>query len=71
MLLVLLQVPKMLYCLRHAWAPSSFVVSFKLETDESILLEKVSLAWMLGLNEYPTPSLVSQSVSQLHVVPAN
>ena len=31
----------MLSVLRHCWAPEAFVVSFKLETDESILLEKV------------------------------
>lgn len=35
------QVPKMLPVLRHVWAPSCMIVSFKLETDESILLGKV------------------------------
>lgn len=37
------KVPKMLGVLRSAWAPGAFVVSFKLETDESILLTKVCL----------------------------
>jgi hypothetical protein len=36
------QVPKMLHALRHDWAPACMLVSFKLETDESILLKKVS-----------------------------
>lgn len=36
------QVPKMLGKLTQEWAPQSFVVSFKLETDESILFDK---AW--------------------------
>jgi hypothetical protein len=31
----------MLGVLRHEWAPGAFVVSFKLETDETILLDKV------------------------------
>lgn len=35
------QVPKMLYALRHDWALTCMLVSFKLETDESILLKKV------------------------------
>ena len=36
-----MQVPKMLAALRQTWAPRAFVVSFKLETDESIVLQKV------------------------------
>ncbi len=39
--LALSKVPKMLGVLRHGWAPGAFVVSFKLETDERILLKKV------------------------------
>jgi hypothetical protein len=31
----------MLHSLRHEWAPRCMVVSFKLETDESILVKKV------------------------------
>ncbi len=31
----------MLGTLRHEWAPQAFVVSFKLETDEGILIQKV------------------------------
>lgn len=30
----------MLGVLRHAWAPGAYVVSFKLETDEALLLSK-------------------------------
>lgn len=40
--LELQQVPKMLDKLVNEWAPRAFVVSFKLETDESILFAK---AW--------------------------
>lgn len=38
--LTLPNTPKMLGCLRYTWAPQSFCVSFKLETDENLLLSK-------------------------------
>ncbi|WVZ79714.1 hypothetical protein U9M48_027263 [Paspalum notatum var. saurae] len=38
------QVPKMLFILRNIWAPSAFCVSFKLETDPNILLQKAEMA---------------------------
>ncbi|XP_051209084.1 phosphopantothenate--cysteine ligase 2 [Lolium perenne] len=38
------QVPKMLFILRNHWAPSAFCVSFKLETDPDILLQKAEMA---------------------------
>ncbi len=37
------QVPKMLGLLGQQWAPEAFVISFKLETDESLLIAKVTL----------------------------
>lgn len=37
-------VPKLLGDLRHNWAPSSFLVSFKLETDPDLLLGKAASA---------------------------
>ncbi|KXZ55045.1 hypothetical protein GPECTOR_3g204 [Gonium pectorale] len=37
-------VPKMLGVLVHEWAPKAFVVSFKLETDQRILVYKASTA---------------------------
>lgn len=37
-----MQVPKMLGTLRSTWAPDAFIVSFKLETDEQILISKVT-----------------------------
>jgi hypothetical protein len=40
----------MLGQLRHVWAPESFMVSFKLETDESILVKKVSSGMILAAN---------------------
>ncbi|CAH0479615.1 unnamed protein product [Peronospora belbahrii] len=42
--LTLQQVPKMLGVLRHKWAPQSFVVSFKLETDWDVLRKKAKQA---------------------------
>lgn len=38
------QVPKLLGKLKSEWAPRSFVVSFKLETDEEILYKKAKRA---------------------------
>ncbi|KAL2503777.1 Phosphopantothenate--cysteine ligase 1 [Abeliophyllum distichum] len=40
----LAQVPKMLSVLRKDWAPMAFCISFKLETDIKILLEKADMA---------------------------
>ena len=40
-MLSLERVPKMLGALRRCWCPSAMVVSFKLETDHHILLQKV------------------------------
>ncbi|KAL4603996.1 hypothetical protein ACB092_10G163600 [Castanea dentata] len=40
----LVQVPKMLTVLRKDWAPMAFCISFKLETDIKILLEKADMA---------------------------
>uniref|UniRef100_A0A5B7ANF8 Putative phosphopantothenate--cysteine ligase 2 isoform X1 n=1 Tax=Davidia involucrata TaxID=16924 RepID=A0A5B7ANF8_DAVIN len=40
----LVQVPKMLSVLREVWAPMAFCISFKLETDSKILLEKADMA---------------------------
>ena len=34
------QVPKMLGMLRREWAPEALAVSFKLETDEQLLVDK-------------------------------
>ena len=39
--------PKTLGALRSRWAPAAFVVSFKLETDQAILLDKASgVGWV-------------------------
>ncbi|XP_038884433.1 phosphopantothenate--cysteine ligase 2-like isoform X2 [Benincasa hispida] len=40
----LVQVPKMLSGLRSEWAPTAYCISFKLETDVKILLEKAKAA---------------------------
>jgi phosphopantothenate---cysteine ligase (ATP) len=36
--------PKMLKPLREDWAPSCFLVTFKLETDENILKKKIDMS---------------------------
>ena len=41
------QVPKMLGTLQSVWAPEAFIVSFKLETDEQILISKVGLVFCI------------------------
>ncbi|KAL8152012.1 hypothetical protein V2J09_021820 [Rumex salicifolius] len=55
----LAQVPKMLTLLRRDWAPSSFCISFKLETDSEILIEKASIA----LNKYKMHAVVANELS--------
>jgi hypothetical protein len=42
--LTLIQVPKKLGDLAKEWAPNSLIVSFKLETDEALLLQKAERA---------------------------
>lgn len=42
------QVPKALGVLTGTWAPRAVVVSFKLETDEDLLISKVSRKYALG-----------------------
>ncbi|KAK4785011.1 hypothetical protein SAY86_001700 [Trapa natans] len=54
----LVQVPKMLAVLRKEWAPLAFCVSFKLETDTMILLEKASAA----LHKYGMHAVVANEL---------
>ena len=44
LVLELEKVPKLLKKLKSSWAPKSFVVSFKLETDELLVIEKARKA---------------------------
>jgi hypothetical protein len=48
--LTLEKTPKMLGCLRHEWASSCFIVSFKLETNDQILVHKVNTLCQLQLH---------------------
>ena len=41
------QVPKMLGEMRRQWAPQAFITSFKLETDETLLIIKVTFGHRL------------------------
>ena len=42
--ITLYPVPKVIPTLRKAWCPNAFVISFKLETDSSILRQKATMA---------------------------
>ncbi|KAM1331377.1 hypothetical protein ACFX13_044668 [Malus domestica] len=55
----LVQVPKMLLVLRKDWAPRAFCISFKLETDSKILLEKADMA----LKKYKVHMVVANELS--------
>lgn len=55
----LVQVPKMLSLLRKNWAPLAFCISFKLETDSNILLNKANSA----LEKYKMHAVVANELS--------
>ncbi|GAA0175937.1 hypothetical protein Leryth_026616 [Lithospermum erythrorhizon] len=55
----LAQVPKMLSVFRKDWAPRAFCISFKLETDTRILLEKADMA----LRRYNMHMVVANELS--------
>ncbi|MED6191740.1 Phosphopantothenate--cysteine ligase 2 [Stylosanthes scabra] len=55
----LVQVPKMLSVLRKDWAPLAFCISFKLETDTNILLNKARGA----LEKYNMHAVVANELS--------
>eukprot|EP00871_Galdieria_phlegrea_P001341 jgi/Galph1/2207/GphlegSOOS_G903.1 len=57
--LTLSPVPKCLGTLRNVWAPQSFLVSFKLETDNHILLNKAQTA----VDEYGVDVVVANELS--------
>ncbi|KAF8411534.1 hypothetical protein HHK36_004087 [Tetracentron sinense] len=54
----LVQVPKMLSVLREEWVPMAFCISFKLETDSEILLEKADMA----LRKYKMHAVVANEL---------
>ncbi|TYJ50384.1 hypothetical protein E1A91_A01G202400v1 [Gossypium mustelinum] len=54
----LMQVPKMLSVLRTEWTPKAFCISFKLETDSKILLEKAIMA----LKKYKMHAVVANEL---------
>lgn len=55
----LVQVPKMLSVLRQDWAPLAFCISFKLETDSNILLNKAGGA----LEKYKMHAVVANELN--------
>ncbi|GLU00986.1 hypothetical protein SLE2022_183160 [Rubroshorea leprosula] len=54
----LMQVPKMISVLRKEWAPMAFCISFKLETDSKILVDKASMA----LKKYEVHAVVANEL---------
>lgn len=54
----LMQVPKMISVLRKEWAPMAFCISFKLETDSKILLDKAGTA----LSKYKVHAVVANEL---------
>ena len=46
--------------LRHHWAPEAFVVSFKLETDDDILIQKVSIRGPFQCRHFKVLSNIDQ-----------
>ncbi|KMZ66794.1 Phosphopantothenate--cysteine ligase [Zostera marina] len=55
----LIPVPKLLSVLRNEWAPSAFYISFKLETDSEILLNKADMA----LKKYGMHAVVANELT--------
>ncbi|KAI5082680.1 hypothetical protein GOP47_0002423 [Adiantum capillus-veneris] len=55
----LASVPKMIKVLREIWAPLAFCVSFKLETDQTILIQKAKDA----LSKYGVHAVVANELS--------
>ncbi|KAI5614522.1 phosphopantothenate--cysteine ligase, partial [Silurus asotus] len=55
-------VPKILKPLVKDWAPNAFIISFKLETDQSILLERARFA----LNTYKHQAVVANVLDTRH-----
>ncbi|KAL7207414.1 hypothetical protein ACSBR1_029381 [Camellia fascicularis] len=55
----LVQVPKTFSVLRNDWAPMAFFISFKLETDSNILLQKADMA----LKKYKMHVVVANKLS--------
>ncbi|KAL7262694.1 hypothetical protein ACSBR1_000957 [Camellia fascicularis] len=55
----LVQVPKTLSVLRNDWAPMAFFISFKLETDSNILVQKADMA----LKKYKMHVVVANELS--------
>jgi len=56
--LTLQRVPKALGTLKHRWAPEAMVVSFKLETDQRLLIEKAKKA----ITEYGVHMVVANEL---------
>ena len=55
----------MLGTLQSVWAPEAFIVSFKLETDEQILISKVSYLHMKLAHTFIAQRMIAQASIQL------
>lgn len=65
------QVPKMLSVLRKDWAPRAFCISFKLETDANILLQKAEIAMKKYEMHVVVANLLATYKSEVIVVTDN
>ncbi|KAJ8036547.1 Phosphopantothenate--cysteine ligase [Holothuria leucospilota] len=62
------QVPKMLGCLAQEWAKKAFVVSFKLETDHSLLVRKAREALDKYKHQVVIANLLENRRTKLEVI---
>lgn len=68
--LTLKNVPKLLGCIKGAWAPRVFCVSFKLETNPNILRAKAAGALCKYQVDAVVANVLGQHTAQAHVIEA-
>lgn len=69
--LSLAPVPKMLGCVRHAWAPRALAVSFKLETDPALLLVKANASVRNYNMHVVLANQLQRRADEIHLVTAD
>jgi phosphopantothenate-cysteine ligase len=71
MVIKLAKTPKALGVIRHSWLPRAMIVSFKLETDESILLDKARAAIQSYNVDCVVANLLQTRKSTVHLMRAD
>ncbi len=64
-------VPKLIHYIATVWAPESFVVSFKLETDPELLLPKSKQALTTYKHQIVVANLLKERKRQVTIVRSN